>query len=170
MSDELKINNVKKIHPLLSGDKVLDEWCWDSEHRSQCVSLSNNKKIAYFFDNPYTISRGTVGVRGNRAFTQGIRYFEILIKEPLYGTAVMIGLGTDDTCLHYENFDYVNLVGNDANSWGLCHKGTIHHNNKSFKYCDAIFDKDSVIGVFYNANNKTLHYFLNGKYLGLAFK
>ncbi len=82
----------------------------------------------------------------------------------------MVGYGTEETKLHYDNFDYINLVGKDSNSWGLCHKGTIWHQGAFKKYCDPIFDKDSLIGVLLNMHDKTIHYFLNGCYLGMAFK
>ena len=81
----------------------------------------------------------------------------------------MIGFGTGETKLHYDNFDYINLVGKDSNSWGLCHKGTIWHNGVSKKFCDAFFDKDTTVGVFLNLHTKSMHYFLNGYYLGVAF-
>jgi hypothetical protein len=48
-------------HPILSGIKLVNEWKWDSLSKSECVSLASDNKIAYFFDNPYTISRGTAG-------------------------------------------------------------------------------------------------------------
>lgn len=82
----------------------------------------------------------------------------------------MVGYGTEDTKLHYDNFDYINLVGKDSNSWGLCHKGTLWHDGIAKKYCDAFFDKDSLIGVLLNLDDKTMHYFLNGYYLGVAFR
>ena len=82
----------------------------------------------------------------------------------------MIGYGTEDVQLHYENFDYVNLIGKDANSWGLCHKGSIWHNGVYKQFCDPFFEKDTTIGVLLNVYNRTLHYFINGKYLGIAFR
>jgi len=166
-----KINgNLKRYnHPILSGTQIEKKWKWDCDSKSECVSLTKNNNNAYFFDNPYTISRGTAGVRGDKPVECGISYFEVLIKEPLYGTAIMIGYGTKDTKLHYDNFDYINLVGKDFNSWGLCHKGTVWHNGNYKKFCEPILEKDSLIGVFFNSHNKTIHYFLNGYYLGLAF-
>jgi SPRY domain-containing SOCS box protein 3 len=157
-------------HPFLCGSKVKNEWKWDETSKSECVSLSEDKRVAFFFDNPYTISRGTAAIRGETPITDGIHYFEVLVREPLYGTAVMVGYGTEEVKLHYDNFDYVNLVGNDENSWGLCHKGTVWHNGKSKYYCDPFFDKDIIVGSLLNTHDKTLHYFLNGNYLGIAFR
>lgn len=82
----------------------------------------------------------------------------------------MVGYGTDEVPLHYDNFDYVNLVGKDSNSWGLSHKGTIWHNGVHRRYCEPFFDKDILVGVLLNTHDKTLHYFINGVYHGLAFR
>jgi SPRY domain-containing SOCS box protein 3 len=110
------------------------------------------------------------GVRGNQELKEGITYFEVLVKEPLYGTAVMIGVGTSDVHLHYSDFEYVNLVGKDENSWGLCHKGSIWHNNKSTSYCSPFFHKDTIVGVLYDSYKHKLHFFVNHVYMGVAFE
>ncbi len=160
------------MHPILSCQKLSNEWSWDAEFKSECISLSTNKKTAFFFDNPYSISRGTAGVRGTQPVTadSGIYYYEVQAREPLYGTAVMFGYGTDQTRLHYDNFDYVNLIGKDATSWGLSHKGTIWHSNKSKTFCEAFFDRDIIVGVLLNTYERTIEYFLDGKYIGCAFR
>ena len=58
-------NNVKRFrrvqYPILSGIKVKLDWNWDEKSKSECVTLSPDLKRAFFFDNPYTISRGTAG-------------------------------------------------------------------------------------------------------------
>ncbi len=82
----------------------------------------------------------------------------------------MIGVGERDTCLHYENFKSLNLIGKTEKSYGLCHKGTLWHNSISKKYCEPFFDKQTKIGVLLDLNRNTLAYFKNGIYLGIAFK
>ena len=161
---------IKTTHPILSARRILNEWSWDASCKSECISLSTNSKTAYFFDDPYSISRGTAGVRGTQPATSGIYYYEVKVTEPLYGTSVMFGYGTEETRLHYDNFDYVNLIGKDANSWGLSHKGTIWHNNKSQSYCEAFFDKETIVGVLLNTFEGTIEYFINGKCMGCAFR
>lgn len=81
----------------------------------------------------------------------------------------MVGLGTADCSLHYENFDYCNLVGKDSNSYGLCHKGTIYHQNMAKKYCEPFFDKETVVGVLVDFSQRKIHFFVNKQYLGVAF-
>lgn len=109
-------------------------------------------------------------MRGNRPVGDGIFYFEVKVNEPLYGTAVMIGFGTAGTRLHYDNFEYVNLIGIDAGSWGLCHKGRLWHGGKSRPYQQPMFDKDNHIGALINTFDKSIRFFLNGNDLGLAFR
>ena len=158
------------MHPIFSSQKLVDHWSWDSASKSECISLSSDGKTAYFFDNPYSISRGTAGVRGTHPVSSGVYYYEVQVKEPLYGTAVMFGYGSDSVRLHYDNFEYVNLVGKDAQSWGLSHKGTVWHMNKSKSFCEAFFDKDTIVGCLLNTHSRTLEYFINGVYMGCAFK
>ncbi len=111
-----------------------------------------------------------IGIKGNKGFEYGIHYFEIKINGPVYGASVMIGVGDADTCLHSDNFDFLNLIGKTKNSWGLCHKGTLWHGNVSRKYCEPFFDKHTRIGVLLDLGRNTLSFFKNGSYLGVAFK
>jgi hypothetical protein len=148
---------------------VHTDWNWDSLSKSICISLNDNNKSAYFFDNPFTISRGTAAVRGNKPFLNGIHFFEICFKEPLYGTSIMIGLATKECCLHYENFEYCNLIGLDSNGYGLSHKGYLWHNNESKKYCEPFFDVNTSVGCLVDMYKKKIHYFINNEYMGVAF-
>lgn len=154
----------------LVGMRVANDWQWDKRGKSECVNLSEDGKTAYFYDNPYTISRGTAGVRGSKPIGAGIFYFEVRSNEPMYGTAVMIGFGSSVTRLHYDNFDYVNLIGMDKQSWGMCHKGRLWHDGKSRPYCEPIFEKYNRIGALVNTYDQTIRFFLNDQDLGLAFE
>lgn len=108
-------------------------------------------------------------MRGNRPVGDGIFYFEVKSNETLYGTAVMVGFGTKATRLHYDNFEYVALIGMDTNSWGMCHKGQLWHAGRSRPYHEPVFEKDSRIGALINTYDNTIRFYLNGKDLGLAF-
>lgn len=109
-------------------------------------------------------------IRGDQPVGEGIFYFEMKTNEPLYGTAVMLGFATTHTQLHFENFAYVNLIGIDSHSWGLCHKGLIWHNGKSHTYTNPIFDKNIHLGALINTYQQTIRFYLNGVDLGLAFR
>ena len=99
-----------------------------------------------------------------------MHYFEIIASEHLYGSLVMVGVGTANTSLHEANFNYVNLIGNDANSWGLSHKGTKWHNGQNEDYCEPYNDKFTTIGVLLDLHKKQLSFYKNGVSLGVAFK
>lgn len=108
-------------------------------------------------------------MRGNRPFQHGMHYFEIEFKEPIFGSAIMVGVGSEEVCLHYDNYEYCNLIGLDSNSYGLSHKGRVWHKNMSKKFCEPFFDKDTVMGVYVDMIRKKIHFFLNNVYLGVAF-
>lgn len=82
----------------------------------------------------------------------------------------MIGFGTLNTCLEYKNFEYVNLIGADENSWGLNHKGQLNHNSKLTKYCEPLNEPNTVIGVLLDFFMKTITFYKNGVCLGIAYR
>lgn len=61
MLTKITVNLKRYNHPILSGMQIEKKWNWDSDSKSECVSLTKDNRNAYFFDNPYTISRGTAG-------------------------------------------------------------------------------------------------------------
>jgi SPRY domain-containing SOCS box protein 3 len=128
--------------------------------------LSNDDRNVLF--NP-GFSVGTVAVRGNTPFANGYHhYFEIEMVTEVYGTAMMIGVGTDKTDLKRFSHSFVCLIGYDEESWGLSYNGTLHHNGTSSLYTKS-FTQGSVIGVHLDLWQGTLEYYLNRKPLGKAF-
>src|SRR5579883_1559621 len=66
----------------LVGYRVQIDWKWSRDAKSECISVSDDGKAAYFFDSPYTISRGTVGKEGLSHHTyktslSGLKFFLI---------------------------------------------------------------------------------------------
>ena len=155
------------MHPLIfSCTRNPLNFTWNTNvENSESLTLSSDSKTVYFFDN--LESKGTAGIRTSKPIENGSYYFEILVKEPLFGTAVMFGFGTEDVCLHYKDYNYVHMIGLDENGWGLSHKGTIWNNGIKKPYCEPFFDKDTLIGVL--LHDKKLHYFINSVYKGVAF-
>jgi len=145
-----------------------DTWVWDEHHKSSDVMLSPSALAAYFHIDPLETSKGTAGVRGSKSFVDGEHYWEIRFLEPPLGTSVMVGVGTQKALLHTDNYQFVNLVGHDTESWGLSYKGSLWHNGKSKPYCAPFYDRSTVIGVYLNLYRGTLSYFINGKCLGEA--
>lgn len=82
----------------------------------------------------------------------------------------MFGVGTKHASLEIEDF-FGNLIGRDDHSWGLNHKGFICHNGVDEKFCEPFEKrKAAIVGILFNGLNGTLEYFLNGTYLGVAFR
>lgn len=113
------------------------------------------------------MSTGTAAVRGSKAFTHGQHYWEVKLSD-IYGTSVMVGVGTQNAVLHTSNYEYVNLIGRDSQSWGLSHKGELWHNGKKRQFCEPFFDS-TVIGILLDMDQGTLSFFKNKKLLGVAF-
>lgn len=146
-----------------------DNWCWDRDNKSCDVQLSTNQLAAYFHIDPVDESQGTAGVRGTEGFSEGEFYWEVIFTEPMFGTSVMVGIGTNMALLHLDNYQYVNMLGLDDHSWGLSYKGTIWEKGKYKKYCEPFYDKDTKIGILLNLYQGTLTFFKNGINLGVAF-
>lgn len=109
-------------------------------------------------------------VRGSKGWSTGIHFFEVTFTEPLHGTSIMIGLGGEETQLHFGDYEYINLIGYDQHSWGLSHMGTIWHSSKSLDYCEPFKEQMTRIGVLVNFFERTIIFFKNDKSLGIAFK
>ncbi|KAG9260980.1 SPRY domain-containing SOCS box protein 3 [Astyanax mexicanus] len=145
-----------------------ESWEWDTEGKSPDACLSSCHQSVYFHISPLLESQGTAGVRGTRGFTHGEHYWEIEFLEPLYGSSVMVGVGTLNARLHAEG-QFINLIGMDTESWGLSYKGFLWHNGRSRKYTEPFYDRNTVIGVLLDRTAGTLTFYKNGKNLGLAF-
>lgn len=113
------------------------------------------------------MSTGTAAVRGSKAFTHGQHYWEVKLND-VYGTSVMVGVCTKKATLHTGNYEYVNLIGRDKQSWGLSHKGELWHNGQKKKFCEPFFD-NTVIGILLDMDRGTLLFFKNKQLLGVAF-
>ena len=148
-------------------DSYQECWYWNNDDKSPDVYISNNKKIACFYIDPVDESTGTAAVRGTKAFTHGQHYWEVKLSS-VFGTSVMIGVGTKQALLQTNNYEFVDLVGWDTQSWGLSYKGMIWHGGQYRKYCEPFYDS-TVIGVLVDMDRGTLSYFKNGEPLGVAF-
>ncbi|KAK3091371.1 hypothetical protein FSP39_019344 [Pinctada imbricata] len=146
-----------------------EKWVWDQYSKSPEVCLSRDLQNAYFHTDPVFMSMGTAGVRGTKGFTEGEHYWEVIFLEPPSGTSVMVGVGTEKALLHLGNFNFVDLIGLDTESWGLSYKGDIWHNGRKQQYCEAFFQEATVIGCHLNFYNGTLTFYKNGENLGVAF-
>lgn len=114
-----------------------------------------------------------------------IAYWEINI-EFVYGTgnnqtlfkrerisvfaAMMCGIGKKESKLLSPILFETLIGGEDANSYGLSHKGYLYHGGPVRKYCETAKDREPlVIGVLFDGPRRELSYFVNGVYMGVAF-
>ncbi|ODN04551.1 SPRY domain-containing SOCS box protein 3 [Orchesella cincta] len=147
--------------------RVCFEWNWEKDGTGSTVVFHNNDRDVIF--NP-GFSVGTVAVRGTQPFKPGCHhYWEIEMSTEVYGTDMMIGVGTDKTDLKKFTHNFVSLIGNDENSWGLSYLGQKKHAGQSHQYAKQ-FGQHSVIGVHLDLWAGKLEFYVDRKPLGVAFE
>ena len=147
-------------------DGCTEQWTWNRHDKSHEVRLHGPKAHSAHFHPNW--SNGTAGVRGNKALTRGTHYWEIKLSQRVFGTSMMFGVGTKRARLHVDAF--VNLLGEDSQSWGLSHKGLLWHNGKWRQYTKAFRENEAtVVGVLLDMTQGTLTYYKDGMCLGVAF-
>ncbi|XP_070581096.1 SPRY domain-containing SOCS box protein 3-like isoform X2 [Ptychodera flava] len=160
------LNRLKKLR-LVASFEV--EWQWEAPKMNVArpAGPSNvkceNREV--WFHREY--SCGTAAVRGSQPITEGQHYWEIKMMSPVYGTDMMIGVGTSDLDLNKCTHKFCSLLGQDSDSWGLSYTGCFQHDGASKVYCPK-FGQNAVIGVHLDMWAGTLSYYKNGQPLGVA--
>ncbi|XP_071445083.1 uncharacterized protein [Hetaerina americana] len=127
--------------------------------------MSDNRQVMF---HP-SYSSGTVAVRGQHPLEPGMHhYWEVKILTSLYGTDMMVGVGTAEVDLHKDIFKYCSLLGEDNESWGYSYNGNLQHGGEK-TYNGYPFGLGSIIGVHVDLWHGKLEFFLNRKPLGVAF-
>ncbi len=81
----------------------------------------------------------------------------------------MFGVGTAKA--HIGTHYYTDLIGEDAHSWGLSHRGILRHSGKYQKYCRPFRETSpTTVGMLFDGIYGTLTYFKDGVNLGVAFR
>ncbi|XP_075044294.1 SPRY domain-containing SOCS box protein 3-like [Mixophyes fleayi] len=156
-------------NPPMPCGYVQESWVWQENGQAPMAELSQSQREVYFHTDPVLGSCGTAAVRGDTGFLQGEHYWEVEFLEPPSGLSVMVGVGTSRAALHAGSFQFVNLLGVDAESWGLSYKGTIWHGGSSRRYTEPFYREGTVIGVHLNMEEGTLTFYRDRQSLGLAF-
>ncbi|GFY52805.1 SPRY domain-containing SOCS box protein 3 [Trichonephila inaurata madagascariensis] len=142
----------------------LVEWTWDeSNDKDFVVLLNNNRDVTFHRD----MSGGTAVVRGTQPMSNDQYYWEVKMISPVYGTDMMVGVGTAEASMNQVHDRFISLLGNDNKTWGLSYTGSFHHNGRSRDYTTR-FGQGSVIGIHLDMWNGTLSFYKNGKHLGIA--
>ncbi|XP_011642195.1 SPRY domain-containing SOCS box protein 3-like isoform X2 [Pogonomyrmex barbatus] len=139
------------------------EWVWDEKNSTSSIKLSDDNLNVTFHP---VYSTGTAVVKGSKPLEKERHHFwEISMITHIYGTDVMIGVGTPNAELHDASQDFCALLGRDKESWGFSYKGYLQHDGKIYKY-GSTFGQDNSIGIhldtwrgvaFTMLNNVTLY-------------
>lgn len=152
------------VPPLYDGCD--DSWSWSSTDKSHEVKVHGSRNETALFHPNW--SNGTAGVRGNRMLNWGRFYWEVRLSHRVFGTSMMFGIGTRRTRLHIDEF--INMLGEDDQSWGLSHKGLLWHRGTSTPFTDPFPEKQATtIGLLFDGVKGTLTYYKDGRCLGEAF-
>ncbi|XP_063968580.1 SPRY domain-containing SOCS box protein 3-like [Lytechinus pictus] len=149
-------------------DSCRDSWGWNPEDKSPDVFLKGPRNQTAFFHPNWSI--GAAGVRGTRPLLQGhCYYWEIEVAPRIYGTSMMVGIGSPKARLHADSF--INLIGENNESWGLSHKGTFWHNGDSIVFTQPFLENTlTTVGILFDGRKGTLTFFKDGELLGQASK
>ncbi|PAV78497.1 hypothetical protein WR25_09552 [Diploscapter pachys] len=157
--DEEEIRLREQISELLA-----DEWSWVKDPHNYEVVVHQRRA---FFHPVYAF--GTAAVKGEKKLTGNtVAYWEIDIRQQLYGTSLMFGIGT----LKADNLarcTFIDLIGKDEHSYGITHLGTAIHAGVSIKIGKKLHPSRCIIGLLFDGPRKTLTYFENGKFLCTPF-
>lgn len=142
------------------------EWIWDDRSKSSASFLKHDQREVVFH---VDYSCGTAAVRGSQPLCEDQYYWEVKMTTPVYGTDMMVGVGTVDLDLNKYRHKFCSLVGKDSDSWGLSYTGMLHHKGKRDPYATK-FGQGTIIGVHLDMWHGTLSFYKNRKPLGIAYR
>ncbi|ESO83919.1 hypothetical protein LOTGIDRAFT_107918 [Lottia gigantea] len=141
------------------------DWVWDEKSKSPASQLiDNGKEVVFHLD----YSCGTAAVRGTKQMVKDQYFWEVKMSSPVYGTDMMIGVGTEFIDLNKYQHKFCSLIGQDAESWGLSYTGSTQHRNNKTRYSSK-FGQGSIIGAHLDMWRGTLAFYKNRKPLGIAY-
>uniref|UniRef100_A0A673G1E2 SPRY domain-containing SOCS box protein 3 n=1 Tax=Sinocyclocheilus rhinocerous TaxID=307959 RepID=A0A673G1E2_9TELE len=141
------------------------DWVWDEESKSSSVSLSCSDRRKVIFHSEY--SCGTAAIRGAKPLSDGQHFWEIKMTSPVYGTDMMVGVGTSEVNLDQFKHSFCSLLGTDEDSWGLSYTGHLHHKGSKVNFSSR-FGQGSIIGVHLDSWHGTLSFYKNRRCIGIA--
>ncbi|KAM4624373.1 SPRY domain-containing SOCS box protein 3 [Polymixia lowei] len=140
------------------------EWVWDSGCKSSGAFLScDNRKVSFHPD----YSCGTAAMRGTKELADGQHFWEIKMTSPVYGTDMMVGIGTSEMNLDKFKHSFSSLLGHDEDSWGLSYTGLLQHKGDKVTFSSR-FGQGSIIGLHLDTWHGTLTFYKNRRCIGVA--
>lgn len=139
-------------------------WVWDDRFKSSGAFLScDNRKVSFHSD----YSCGTAAIRGTKELADGQHFWEVKMTSPVYGTDMMVGIGTSEVNLEKFKYNFGSLLGHDEDSWGLSYTGHLQHKGDKVKFSSR-FGQGSIIGVHLDTWHGTLTFYKNRHCIGVA--
>ncbi|XP_077595680.1 SPRY domain-containing SOCS box protein 3 [Stigmatopora nigra] len=140
------------------------DWVWDQRVKSSGAFLScDDRKVSFHSD----YSCGTAAIRGTRELTEGQHFWEIKMTSPVYGTDMMVGIGTAEVNLEKFKYNFGSLLGHDEDSWGLSYTGLLQHKGEKVDFSSR-FGQGSIIGLHLDTWHGTLTVYKNRRCVGVA--
>ncbi|KAK2884873.1 SPRY domain-containing SOCS box protein 3 isoform X3 [Channa argus] len=140
------------------------DWVWDEHFKSSGAFLScDNRKVSFHSD----YSCGTAAIRGTKELADGQHFWEVKMTSPVYGTDMMVGIGTSEVNLEKFKYSFGSLLGQDEDSWGLSYTGLLQHKGEKAQFSSR-FGQGSIIGVHLDTWHGTLTFYKNRQYIGVA--
>ncbi|XP_056881153.1 SPRY domain-containing SOCS box protein 3-like isoform X2 [Takifugu flavidus] len=140
------------------------DWEWDNHFKSSGAFLScGNRKVSFHLD----YSSGTAAIRGTKELADGQHFWEVKMTSPVYGTDMMVGIGTSEVNLEKFKYNFGSLLGHDEASWGLSYTGYLQHKGDKVKFSSQ-FGQGSIIGIHLDTWHGTLTFYKNRRCIGVA--
>nr|XP_057917167.1 SPRY domain-containing SOCS box protein 3-like [Doryrhamphus excisus] len=140
------------------------DWVWDDKVKSSGVFLScDNRKVSFHTD----YSCGTAAIRGTKELSDGQHFWEVKMTSPVYGTDMMVGIGTSEVNLEKFKYNFGSLLGHDEDSWGLSYTGLFQHKGDKATFSSQ-FGQGSIIGMHLDTWHGTLTFYKNRHCIGVA--
>ncbi|KAM9558778.1 SPRY domain-containing SOCS box protein 3 isoform 1-T2 [Salvelinus alpinus] len=140
------------------------DWVWDEGVKSNAAILScDNRKVSFHSE----YSCGTAAIRGTKELTDGQHFWEIKMTSPVYGTDMMVGIGTAEVNLDKFQHSFCSMLGMDEDSWGLSYTGMLQHKGDKVNFSSR-FGQGSIIGLHFDTWHGTLTFYKNRRCIGVA--
>lgn len=158
----------KEKHCTCGEDDTYFDWVWDNETKSFASFLKpDSREVLFHVD----YSCGTAAVRGTIPMVEDQYYWEIKMTTPVYGTDMMVGVGTEDLDLNKYKHKFCSLIGRDGDGWGLSYTGEVQHKGQRFGFSTkGVFGQGTIIGLHLDMWKGTLAFYKNRKPLGIAYR
>ncbi|KAJ7984542.1 hypothetical protein DPEC_G00355880 [Dallia pectoralis] len=140
------------------------DWVWDEGVKSNAAFLScDSRKVSFHSE----YSCGTAAIRGTKELADGQHFWEIKMTSPVYGTDMMVGIGTSEVNLDKFKHSFCSLLGTDEDSWGLSYTGILQHKGEKVHFSSR-FGQGSIIGLHFDTWHGTLTFYKNRRCIGVA--